>query len=70
MIPRCVDVVGCGRHWSEPCGLEDGGGGVGEEDAVPPLWDGTDDVLAIEIGIDEVDCVVGGAEAEVGACQG
>lgn len=70
VVPGCVYVVIWATHGSEPCGLENGGGGVGEEDAVPPLWDRAGDVFAIEIAVDEVNCVVGGAQAEVGAGQG
>lgn len=70
MGPGCVDVIGGDAHWSEAGGLEDGRGGVGEEDAVPPLWDGAGDIFAVEVGVDEVNGVMGSAEAEVGAGEG
>lgn len=67
--PGCVDVVRGDAHGSQPCCLQDGGGGVGEEDAVPPLGHGPGDAFAIEVRVDEVDGVVRGAEAEVRAGQ-
>lgn len=68
--PGGVDVVGGDAHGAEAGGLQDGSRRVGEEDAVPPLGDGAGDVVAVEVGVDEVDGVVGGAEAEVGAGEG